>query len=179
MKIRILLGLLLLTLVSCPISLSFPNTDPFPYKLTSADLPTGFELVETTNDTLYVVEQTWNTPSDTTGNTFLTVIDYNTSSLAKTTIQLSGLLAGEEVDIEGADRTVNISFFGTVISAQRGSYIATGSGFTSESEDIITLLEAQIAILPGSSGGIPGFKLIFSGLSIGILVLIRKKITSG
>ena len=179
MKIRVLLGLLLLTLVSCHRTVSFQNEDTFPYKLTTPDLPAGFELVETINDTLYELDQTWKTPSDTSGSTYLTVTDYNSSSAAKSTIQLSGLFAGEDVDIEGADRAINISFFGTAISAQKGSYIATCSNYLGESEDVITLLEAQIAILPGSSGGIPGFTLIFSGLSIGLLVLIRKKITSG
>ncbi|MHA2345913.1 MAG: hypothetical protein ACXACP_04285, partial [Candidatus Hodarchaeales archaeon] len=105
----------------------------------------------------------------------LTVVDYNTSSLAKSTIQLSGLFAGNPVKIEGADRTVNISFIGSTIMAQKGSYIATCAAITSSAEDVITLLEAQMAILPKSGGGIPGFTVMFSILSVGTLVLIQKK----
>ncbi|MHA1940447.1 MAG: hypothetical protein ACXAB2_02030 [Candidatus Hodarchaeales archaeon] len=175
MKFKIILGILVLTVFSCQITTSFPNEDTFPYQLTTNDLPTGFELVFTENSTLYVLEQTWKTPSDPTGATMLTVVDYNTSSLAKSTIQLSGLFAGNPVKIEGADRTVNISFIGSTIMAQKGSYIATCAAITSSAEDVITLLEAQMAILPKSGGGIPGFTVMFSILSVGTLVLIQKK----
>jgi hypothetical protein len=150
-------------------------SESFPYQLTTADLPAGFELETTTEDTLYELEQTWRTPLDSSNSTYLIIIDYNSSSAAKSTIQLSGLFGGGEVDIEGADRAINVSFFGIAISAQKGSYIATGSVFSNESEDVITLLEAQMVILPGKSGGIPGFTLIFSGLSIGILVVLHRK----
>ena len=156
-KFKIILGFIILTVFCYQITESFPNADTFPYKLTeSDDVPPGFELVNTFNESLYV--------------------DYNTSSLAKTTIQLGGLFAGDPVDINGADRTANVSFFVSTIMAQKGSYIASCAILSSSAADVITLLEAQIAILPSSSGGgISGFTIIFSILSIGTLVLIYKK----
>ena len=176
MKFKIILGFLVLTVFSCQITTSFPTADIFPYKLTTSDVPSGFELVDTFNESLYVLEQNWKTPSDPAGLTMLSVVDYNTSALAKTTIQLSGIFAGDPVDIEGADRTVNVSFFVSTLMAQKGSYIASCAVLSSSAADVITLLEAQIAILPGSSGGgIPGFTIILSILSVGTLVFIHKK----
>ena len=176
-KFKIILGFIILTVFCYQITESFPNADTFPYKLTeSDDVPPGFELVNTFNESLYVLEQNWKTPSDPAGLTILSVVDYNTSSLAKTTIQLGGLFAGDPVDINGADRTANVSFFVSTIMAQKGSYIASCAILSSSAADVITLLEAQIAILPSSSGGgISGFTIIFSILSIGTLVLIYKK----
>ncbi len=177
MKFKIILGFLILTAFSCQITTSFPTNDAFPYKITStnSEIPTGFELVDTFNESLYVLEQHWKTPSDPDGYTILSVEDYNTSSLAKTTMGFSEWFAGDPVEVEGADQTINVSFFVNTIMARKGSFIASCSDIWSSAEDVVTLLELQIAILPGSGGGISGFTIIFSIFSVGALVILYKK----
>lgn len=174
MKKKLLSFFLLISILYVPV-LTVTAQDTFPHKLNNDDLPEGFELVTTTNDTQYEIVQTWETPSDITGSTILTVIDHNTTDAAKLAIVGANLLAGDPVTVSGADEAVNSSFFGIdTIIARKKSYIASCSDIASDAEDVITLLEAQMEKIP-DDGGVPGFTLLATFIAIGVGVITFKK----
>lgn len=174
MKKKLLFFFLLISILYVPV-LTVTAQDTFPHKLTNADLPEGFELVTTTNDTQNEIVQVWKTPSDTNGTTILTVIDYNTTDAAKFAIAGAKIFFGTPFTVSGADEAVNSSIMGIdTILARKKAYVASCSDISSDIEDVITLLEAQMKKIPGD-GGVPGFTLFTTFIAISICVITFKK----
>lgn len=158
------LNLMILTPVSA--------TNTFQYALTESDVPTGFTLLTNNGNTINS-SQSWNTP---TGTTFLNVTDYGSSSAADQQMNSYSIFS-TNIAFKGADKSYNFSFILVIYFAKKGNYIVEVFSLDSVFTDQKTLMEAQLAILPGSSShkAFPGFTLPLVLLSFGILGLVVAK----
>lgn len=178
MKKKLILAIVFTSVVLSQYVPSIAEEGNFPYKLTTADTPDGYELVSSYYETNFTITQSWNTPTDNYGLTSLTVTDYNTTNAAKSVITGLALFSPTDESVSGSDDTVSVILvFSETIYARNGKYVATCISVSSTHEEVITLLEAQMDLINGgnSGGSAPGFSIQISLIAIGIITVLLKK----